>query len=229
MKEFAPNEDAPIPQNISLVNIGGEMVPDIDSSSARAERYINTENGMGFFKVSKDPKKQFVASQLIGTVVPMAPLVEANLESGEPAFFSLDSEEHIEHNGTRYSIQDILNRWFILSIFGDDDHAPGHNVKGSIFYDFEYAQFEEGTDKISLPMRQLIVEKMFQGMDKKVISEFRSKITQFQQAISGEEGLAFITALLHKADYHELAPEVLQQNLLDRCEETLRAVPEQTK
>lgn len=177
-----------------------------------------------YYKLSKNPKTQFITSQLAAMIVPVASVYkEGN------GFYSQSVLDHPDYKKIPAELENLYmsaeeetkfrsapeDVYFMELIFEDYDHNNNSNNEGTILYDFHQATLDKDFNSQN-PLHiksQLIDLSQYRPELKQLVLE---KVRKFKSLIEGEDGLNFISSLARKAEYNG-SPEAIQEKLLSRC------------
>lgn len=204
--------DESVIRNFSVLDTSGDLTPAPDGLSPY-NRYTD-EEGKAFYALFDKPKMQFVVSELASLAVPVAPiLLRKKMPEGNRMDFSAGVEQHPDF-GKEKSIFEI-DQAFLYFIFSDPDHYQNFNNSEGIQYDFGVAKVKFPDDQKDYSL------DFFKRKHSSLVPELVKRITDFKKRIEGDEGLEFIKAVVKKADYSEVSPEVIQNTLIKNCDYTL--------
>ncbi len=213
MKESSPYET---PRNSSIHHVEGELDPQYSWESMGFNRYVDKDNH-SYYRIFDSPKEQFVISQLASLIIPVANVFIKHMPHEGPVYFSPDVKEHPNHDIHHQEIS-LVDQSLLELLFRDTDHDTMRNHDGSVMYDFDVGDIDITLQEESIIELADDVYDMFQRYGtQQQVQKLILKLKTFKTHIEGESGLAFITALVHKANYTYTTPEKIQQTLLSRC------------
>lgn len=179
-----------------------------------------------YYELRKSPEIQFIVSQLAAMVIPIASVYKEG-----SSFYSQSVADHPDYK--EFPVHSYKSRtmsrkeresynpaeedkYFMSLIFEDTDHTSTANSAGSVLFDFDGATI----DRDHLTDDKFGIETTLGYLDRNnptVSTLVRQKVQKFKSLIQGEEGLDFLSALVHKSGYTGSA-ENIQKKLLSRCD-----------
>lgn len=184
-----------------------EIPPVLLSKNEDVPRSFSDEHGREWYMLRMDGKVQYAVAQLlVGTGVPVAPVVKVPHQEGGYRYYSYRIPSTALEGVANDVIEDVWASDMILRyVFSDTDRSvyPGseHNILremgGYYLFDFGDADFYADEDNFSqLLSRMRVFQKDFHGDGIHVLILFRERVMKLIERLRGKEGLQTLTQAL---------------------------------